>query len=289
MIKSFVPYDARTLSEAVSFLAEHREEAKVLAGGQSLVVLMKQGLVAPKYVVNIKGIDALKGIGPLSDGGIRIGALTTHGEVLNSSLLRERYPVLAEMAIKVGSVQVRNIGTIGGNLSHGEPAADPPPVLLALDAKVKLKGPKEERVLALADFFTDFYQTVIEPDEILTEVLVPALPKGAGGAYFKFARKKAVAFAMVSVAAVVQVSNGVLKEVRLGLGGVGPTPVRPREAEEALKGKALSEERLAEAAKAVMNVVRPVTDVHASAEYKREMAGVFTKRAIREAVRRATS
>lgn len=287
MIKSFVPYDARTLAEAVSFLAEHREEAKVLAGGQSLVVLMKQGLVAPKYVVNIKGIEALKGIEPLSDGGLRIGALTTHGEVLGSALIGERYPVLAEMAIKVGSVQVRNIGTIGGNLSHGEPAADPPPVLLALDAKVKLRGPKGERALALADFFTDFYQTVIEPDEILTEVLVPALPKGAGGAYFKFARKKAVAFAMVSVAAVVQVSNGVLKEVRLGLGGVGPTPVRPREAEEALKGKALSEERLTEAATAVMNVVRPVTDVHASAEYKREMAGVFTKRAIREAVRRA--
>src|SRR3990172_7956632 len=192
-MKNFVCCDATTVSEAISFLAEHRDEAKVLAGGQSLLVLMKQGLVAPGYIVNIKGVEALKGIGPLSDGSLRIGALVPHNEVLNSPVIRERYPVLAEMAIKVGSVQVRNLGTIGGNLSHGEPAADPPPVLLALDAKVKLKGPKGERALALADFFTDFYQTVIEPDEILTYVLLPALPKGAGGAYFKFARKKAVA------------------------------------------------------------------------------------------------
>lgn len=286
-MKNFVCCDATTVSEAISFLAEHGDEAKVLAGGQSLLVLMKQGLVAPGYIVNIKGVEALKGIGPLSDGSLRIGALVPHNELLNSPVIRERYPVLAEMAIKVGSVQVRNLGTIGGNLSHGEPAADPPPVFLALDARVKLLGPKGERVLALTNFFTDFYQTVIAPDELLTEVLVPALPKGAGGAYFKFARKKAVAFAMVSVAAMAQVSNGVMKEVRLGLGGVGPTPIRPREAEEVLKGKALSEARLEEAARAVMNVVRPVTDVHASAEYKREMAGVFTKRAIREAVRRA--
>ncbi len=286
-MKNFTVFDPTTVAEAVSLLAEHKDEIKVLAGGQSLLVLVKQGLVAPAYLLNIKKVSELKGINPQPDGGLRLGALTSHSEVLNSPVIREKYAVLPEMAIKVGSVQIRNAGTLGGNLSHSEPAADPPPVFLALDARVKAVGPNGEREIPLSEFFVDFYETVLAPDELLTEVIVPPMPQGAKGAYFKFARKKAVAFAMVSVAAIVSLSDGKIDDVRLGLGGVGQTPLRAIEAEEVLKGKPLDEKVLAEAAGAVMSVVDPVSDVHASAEYKKEMAGVFTKRAVREAAARA--
>ncbi len=286
-MKNFTVFDPTTVAEAVSLLAEHKDEIKVLAGGQSLLVLVKQGLVAPAYLLNIKKVSELKGINPQPDGGLRLGALTSHSEVLNSPVIREKYALLPEMAIKVGSVQVRNAGTLGGNLSHSEPAADPPPVFLALDARVKAVGPNGEREIPLSEFFVDFYETVLAPDELLTEVIVPPMPQGAKGAYFKFARKKAVAFAMVSVAAIVSLSDGKINDVRLGLGGVGQTPLRAIEAEEVLKGKQLDEKVLAEAAGAVMSVVDPVSDVHASAEYKKEMAGVFTKRAVREAAARA--
>jgi carbon-monoxide dehydrogenase medium subunit len=286
-MKNFAFLDPTTVAEAVSLLAEHKDEVKVLAGGQSLLVLLKQGLVAPTYLVNIKNVSELKGIKAQPDGGLRLGALTTHAEVLNSPIIREKYPLLPEMAVKVGSVQVRNAGTVGGNLAHSEPAADPPPVLLALDGRVKAVGPNGEREIPLSTLFVDFYETVLAADELLTEVILPPLPEGAKGAYFKFARKKAVAFAMVSVAAIVSLSDGKIDDVRLGLGGVGQTPLRATDAEELLKGKPLDEKVLAEAASAVMSVVNPVSDVHASAEYKREMAGVFTKRAVREAAARA--
>ncbi len=281
--KVFVP---KSLDEALELLAKYGEEAKVLAGGHSLIPLMRLRLVKPKYVIYIGKIPGLSYI--REEGGvIRIGAMTTHNEIEESQLLKEKNPLLSETASHIGDLQVRNMGTIGGSLAHADPAADYPAALTALEADVVLKSAKGERVLKVSDFIQGPYLTDLRPDELLVEVRVPVL-SGAFGTSYKKLYFRAGDFAIVGVAALVELSpEGSFKRVRVALTGVGEKPVRARGVEEELEGKEASEEAIAKAAERAKEGLNPPSDIRASSEYRREMSVVLTRRALIEALRRA--
>ncbi|MBX6772939.1 MAG: xanthine dehydrogenase family protein subunit M [Chloroflexi bacterium] len=289
MIPSAFEYLAPTsLSEATAFLAAHPEDAKLLAGGHSLIPLMKLRLATPKYLVDLQHIPGLKGIRE-TDGVVEIGALTTHYEVLSSSVVRERLPVLAETAEVIGDVQVRNRGTIGGSLAHADPAADYPATILALDAEIVAVGTGGERTIKATDFFVDLLTTALKPDEIITRVRIPVPAPGTGASYQKFPHP-ASRYAIVGVAAVVRLNpDGTCAAAAIGITGAGSKAVRARAAESGLVGSRLDDAALQRAGAAAAEAVDPVGDIHASAEYRRHLVREFTVRALRAAAERARS
>jgi CO/xanthine dehydrogenase FAD-binding subunit len=249
-------------------------------------VLIKSKLVFPEALVNLKRIPGLKGIEETADRGLRIGALCRHRDLERSPLVRERFVVLAEAASKVASPAVRNVGTVGGNLCHADSAADLPPALLALGAAVELAGPGGTRSLPLAEFFTDSYETALAPAEVLVEIRIPALPGRAGGAYVDLT-KTHNSVAIVSAAAVVALDpEGKCLRAGLALAGVAATPLLVPEASE-LAGRALGAGAVRELAEAAAARARPVSNAHASAEYRRSMVGVVVRRAFAKALERA--
>lgn len=278
---------ATTLEQAVSFLAIRRETAKLLAGGTDLIPGLKNETLVPEYLVDIKalpGLDAIR----YDEEGLCLGALTTIRAVETSSLIQNSRPfnVLAQAATTLGSVQVRNRATIGGNLCHASPSADMAPALLALGATVHLTGPAGARSASIAEFFTGPGETVAGPDEILTEIRAPKpLSPRTAGAYIKHSPRGAMDLAVVGVAVVVFMSpdHGICAEIRIGLGGVAPTPVRARQAEAVLRGRKLDDALVETASKMAANDCSPISDVRASAEYRRAMVTVLTDRAIRQA------
>jgi len=276
----------KTLSEACSLLAEYKAEAKVIAGGQNLLVLLKQRRIKPRFIINIKQLPDLEYISDSPDG-LRIGALTTHRAVEISDLVKGKYPVLAELEQGLGCIQTRNWGTIGGNLCQASPATDPPPALIALGARAKIVSVRGERVIPLDDFFVDYQKTALDSDEILVEIALPEVPPSSGAAYYK----EVVRFAdppIASVAAMVKLGEKeVVEEVRIVMQAVGVTPLRAREAEEAMMGENMTGVLLEAVAALAAREAQPVSDVYGSADYKREMVNVITKRVLREAVRRA--
>ena len=285
MIKEFEYFAPKTVAEACSLLSQYKEEAKVIAGGQSLLILMGQGLVAPKYVIDIKGIADLDYIDFDDKEGLRIGALTTHRAIEKSPLIRNGFSVLSEMELMLATVQTRNWGTIGGNLCHADPTGDPAPPLIAMDAKVKLVGSSGERVAALEDFSKDYFETILQADEILTEIQVPKPPPHTGTAYMKFALMEGdAAIVGAAVSITLEPGSGVCNDARIVLGGVAPVPLRAKRAEQMLVGKKVAEDLMAEAAQVASEEARPTSDMHASAEYKRELVKVFVKRAARQAL-----
>jgi len=233
MIKEFEYFAPKTVAEACSLLSQYREEAKMIAGGQSLLILMWQGLVAPEYVIDIKGISDLDYIDFDDKEGLRIGALTTHRAIEKSPLIRNGFSVLSEMELLLATVQTRNWGTIGGNLSHADPTGDPAPPLIAMNARVKMVGSGGERVAALEDFSKDFFETILQADEMLTEIQVPKPPPHTGTAYMKFALMEGDS-AIVGAAASITLEpgSGVCKDARIVLGGVAPVPLRAKRAEQ---------------------------------------------------------
>jgi carbon-monoxide dehydrogenase medium subunit len=268
-----------TIDEAVALLTRHGDDAKVLAGGHSLIPAMKLRLARPGVVVDIGRIQGLTYIREAS-GRIAIGAMTTHATVAASALLQQRCPLLPETAILIGDVQVRNRGTIGGSLVHADPAADYPAAILALDAEIELAGPRGRRTVAAADFFVDLLQTAIAPDEILTEIRVPATPKSV--AYEK-TEQKASGFALAGVAVVVT-SDG----VSVGVTGVAATPYRARAVEQALAGRrSPTADAIAQAASHAADGVEPLGDIHASPEFRAHLAHVDARRALERAFQRA--
>ena len=280
---SYDYHAASSLAEAVSLLGQYGSDAHVMAGGTSLVLLINQGLVQPGHVVGLRGIGELRGIERTGDGGLRIGALATHRDVERSPLVREYSPALSQAFSLVATIRIRNQGTGGGNLAHADPAQDPPPILMALDAQVDITGPNGNRTIPISDLFVDFFETSLEEGEILTAVRLPAPPAGLKAVYKKFLPSTADAYATVSVAAAGQVDqNNVCQEVRIALGSAATTPLRANAAEDVLRGQPLTEERIKEAAALVRDAVDPLDDVRGSASYKREMAGVWTARALRE-------
>lgn len=283
----------KSLDEALRLLDQHGDEAKVLAGGHSLLPLMKLRLAAPRYVVDIGRIKQLDYIRE-RNGSIAIGALATHAAIESSALLKAKCPLLAETAAEIGDIQVRNRGTIGGSLAHADPAADYPAAILALEAEIVASSTTEERTIAAADFFVDLLTTQLRPGEMLTEVRVSAVANGAGskngtrsGAAYAKLHQPASGYALVGAAARVAMANGAIERAVIGVTGVAAKAYRASAVEKALAGQKPSEKLLAEAVRGAAKGVDVLSDIHASRDYRREMAAVFVRRALESAIARA--
>ncbi|MBI4527896.1 MAG: xanthine dehydrogenase family protein subunit M [Deltaproteobacteria bacterium] len=272
-----------TLDEAIHLLAMNPDEAKLLAGGHSLLPLMKLRLASPRLLIDLRRISGLRGI--KQEGHIvTIGPLTTHYEIESSALLREKCPLLPQTAAAIGDVQVRNRGTIGGSLAHADPAADFPAALLALGAEVRLTGPENERWVRAEDFFCGLMTTALFPTEILTEIRIPILASHCGSAYVK-APQKASGFAIVGVASWLTINEAkVCEDLGIGVTGLTSNPFRARAAEEILRGGALAPECLEEAASRVTQGIDPLSDLHASGAFRSHLARLYTVRALRQAI-----
>ncbi|HEU0042759.1 MAG TPA: xanthine dehydrogenase family protein subunit M [Jiangellaceae bacterium] len=266
-----------SLDEAVRALADGGEDAKVLAGGQSLISVLRLRLSTPTLLVDLGSVAELRGISDDGDALV-IGAMTTHDAVLRDPLVREHAALIAQATATVADRQVRHLGTFGGSLAHADPAGDLPSVAAALDAQFEVVGPAGGRTLTASEFFLDYLTTGMEPDEVLVAVRVPKLT-GWGAHYEKFNRL-AQAWALVGVAATVRRSNGTVAEARVALTNMGPTPVRARGVEAALTGAPATAESIAAAAEHAAEGARPTSDVSASADYRRHLATVLTRRAL---------
>jgi carbon-monoxide dehydrogenase medium subunit len=277
-------YRANSVDEAVSLLGQH-QGAKLLAGGHSLIPTMNLRLADPGTLIDIGRIDDLKGITPLRDGGFRIGALTPHVMVANSD---DVPTVLSEAAGMIGDPQVRNRGTVGGNVAHADPASDLPAVFTALNATFHIAGANGSRTVSAADFFIDFFTTALEDGEILTGIEVPGQKSGTGSAYTKLFNP-ASRYAMVAAAAVVTREQGKCSAASVSVGGLTPKATKAPSVEAALVRNRLDEDTIADAAAAVQNDLGDdiLSDIHAGADYRRQMATVFVKRALAKAAERA--
>ena len=271
-----------TIQEALSLLAQYGGEAKILAGGHSLLPIMNLRLAQPKALIDIGKIPGLSGIRE-ENSTIVIGAMTTHYLVESSSLLKQKVPILPETAAVIGDVQIRNRGTIGGSIAHADPAGDLPAAAVALDMQLKAVGPRGERTLKAREFFVDILTTALQPDEILTEIRVPVFAPRTGSAYEKFPNP-ASRYAIVGAAAVVTVdSNGVCQKASIGLNGITGKPVAAVGVEQALVGKRLNDQSIQEAAAKAADGLDPLGDIFASAVYRAHLARVYTKRALAKA------
>jgi carbon-monoxide dehydrogenase medium subunit len=275
-----------TLDEAVRLLAKHAEEAKILAGGHSLIPAMKLRLAQPQMLIDIGRISDLAYI--REDGNqLRIGAMTTHYQIESSARLRQRCPLLPETAAHIGDVQVRNKGTIGGSLAHADPAADWPAAIIALGAEMVATGAAGERTISADDFFVDMLTTALKPGEILREIRINLPPGRVGQSYLKV-RQPASGFAIVGVAVqLVRDSNGACTSAGIGITGVASVAYRARGVESALVGTALDEQAVRDAAAHATDGISANSDLFASAEYRRHLAQVYTRRAIETAAARA--
>ncbi len=273
---SFDYHAATSVAEATELLARYGEDAHLMAGGTAFVLLFQQGLLRPGHVVGLREIKKLHGIRRV-DGGLEIGALATHRDAERSADVRAYCPALADTFAKVATVRIRNQATVGGNLAHADPAQDPPPMLMALGAVALVEGKGgKKREIPLDALFTGYFETALAHDEVITAVRCPPLPKGTRATYLKFLPRTEDDYATVSVA-VVRTPT----EVRVALGAAGPTPIRARKVEAALKKDGFAPERIREAAALVRKEVDPLDDARGSPDYKREMARVFTERALR--------
>jgi len=278
-------FEPTTVEEACSLLRQYGDEAKALAGGTDLLIFMRERKLNPRYVIHLKTVSGLSGIEYDEEKGLRIGALTTIREVETSPLLREKYPHLAAAATDFASIQIRNLATIGGNVCNASPAGDTLPALLTMDAQAKIVGPAGERTVPLEEFFTGPGRTVLQPGEIVTAFTAPPPAPHTGGVYYKLAARRALDIAFVGVAATVSLAhgNGKCGDVKIALGAVAPTPIRATAAEELLMGQALEDALLEQVGEAAMAAASPITDVRASAEYRRQMVRVLTKRMVKQA------
>jgi len=288
MIADFEYFAPKTVKEALSLLSRYKEGAKMIAGGQSMLVIMRQGLVAPEYLIDIKGISALDYIKYDEGKGLRIGALTIHRAIEKSPVIQKHFRVLSEMEQNLATIQTRNWGTIGGNLCHGDPAGDPAAVLIALKAKLKLASSGGERIIEVEEFSKDYLEVALEPDEMLTEIQAPTPPARTGTAYEKLMVMKGdMGIVGAAVSITLEPENGVCQDARIALSNCASIPLRAQKAEKRLIGKVINDALLAEAGEVASTETEPLSDVHGSAEYRREMVKVFVRRAAIKAVERA--
>ena len=275
----------KTLEEALRLMERHGDEAKILAGGHSLLPLIKLRLAQPRYIIDIGRLRGMSYIRQ-ENGHIVIGALTTHAEIERASLLRSKCPLLPETAAVIGDVQVRNLGTLGGSLAHADPAADYPAALLALDVEIIAASTAGARTIPINELFLDMLTTALRPGEILSQVRVTPLAPYTGAAYEKL-RQPASGFAIVGVAARLTLGkDGKIEDASVGVTGLGPKAFRAEAVEKMLRGKKASDELLAEASRYVSQGIEPLSDLHASADYRREMAAVYVRRALERALAR---
>jgi carbon-monoxide dehydrogenase medium subunit len=277
-----------TQEEALALLHEHGDSAKLMAGGTALVIMMKQRLVLPETLISLHRLRGLAEVQEV-DGTLHLGALLTHRAAETSPLLRARLPVLTETYRQVATVRIRNVATVGGALAHADPNQDPPVTLLALDAQVQLASVSGSRDVPLMDFFTDYYETVLHPDELLTAIRIPLPQSHTGSAHVKFLPRTADDYATVGVAATIRLdpATGTCQDCRIALGSVGSTPLRALQAEGVVRGQRLTPELLREAGAVAQQQTDPISDTRGSADYKRAMAGVFVRRALEQAWQQA--
>ncbi len=273
-----------SVGDALALLSTLGEDAKLLAGGHSQLPMMKLRFAQPSALIDLNRIPELRGIRE-ERGLIRIGSMTTENELIASKMLQDRVPLLPEAAHVIADPQVRNRGTIGGDIAHGDPANDHPALAMALDATFVLQGPNGERRVKAVDFFLGPYMTALAADEILTAILVAPFAPGTGWAYQKLKRKTGD-WATAVAAIVLRMQSGVVAEIRIGLTNVAPTALRARDAEHALSGQPLTDAMLDRAAEAIRQVCDPAEDLRGDAEYKTAMAAEMTRRAIRAAAQR---
>ena len=288
-MKNFDYLEPRTVAEACALLKQLGGEAKVFAGGAHLTILMKQGLLEPKSLINIKKIPELKGILYDATAGLTIGALVTHRELETSALVREKFPVLCEAEREVANIRVRNMGTVGGNLASGEPLTDLAQIFIALDGKARMTGPSGQRVILIEELFLDFYTTSLAEDEILTQVVLPPLPPRSGIDYIRFSSSSVVdkPSAGVAVRLTLDSAGETIQAARIVLGCVGATPVRARKAEALLMGRKLTADLAQEAGAAASQECSPTSDLRGSEQYKRAIVKTLVKRAAGKAYERA--
>jgi carbon-monoxide dehydrogenase medium subunit len=275
-MKLFEYFAPKMLQEAVEILAHYNGEARALAGGTDLLVQMKEGRAAPKAVVNLKHIADLHR--HIFDGSLTLGALTTLEAIRRSCLVRDHYPALADAAATIASVQIRNLATIGGNLGNASPAADLAPILIALDAAVRIAGPGGDRRILLDAFFTGPGATVLRPGELLVSIEIPTTRRPA--LYLKHAPRAAMDIAIVGVGLAMQMNDDVCADARIVLGAVAPKPMRARHAEAELIGERVTRERICRAAQIAAEEAKPIDDVRGSAWYRRRMVEVLTRRGL---------
>lgn len=279
-------YDPRSLNEALSLLNQYGTDAKILAGGQSLMPLMNLRLARPKVIVDINRVPELAYINTSNGGGLAIGGLTRQRTVERSGLVREQNPLLAASISLIGHLQIRNRGTVGGSFVHADPAAELPALALLVEAEFVLRSLSGQRVAQARDFFHNYMTTAIEPTELLSEIRFPAWNRRCGWAIQEISRRQGD-FAVAGVATLLTLNtNDACEDARIALFGVGATPLRIEKAEALLKGTHLRSEDLAEAARVVSEVLEPDSDVHASSEYRKEVAGVLTRRALETSLQR---
>ncbi|MBN2041189.1 MAG: xanthine dehydrogenase family protein subunit M [Spirochaetes bacterium] len=291
IVNGFEYFSPKTLEEALKMLSQYdseEKEFKVIAGGQSLNLMMKQGILMPECLVSIKGLSELDYLNYDAKEGLKIGALTTHRAIETSDEIQKNFKVLVEMEHNVSSTETRNYGTLAGNFCHGDPGGDPAPVLVALNAIIKMASVKGERTVPAEEFTLDYYETVLGHDELLTEIQIPVIPPNTGVYYTKYSQILGD-FALASAAVSITLDDKKEKctDVRIVLGSVGSTAMRAKKAEEILKGKKITDELLVQAGQAASEESDPTDSVEASEEYKRELVGVLVKRVGKEALERA--
>jgi aerobic carbon-monoxide dehydrogenase medium subunit len=282
----FTYLEPSSLDEALTLLAQHGSEAKLMAGGTGLVNLMKQRLVRPGFVIGLRALKPLAGI--VVNGALRIGALTTLQSLEASEDVKRNAPLLAATCHHVATVRVRSMATLGGAVAHADPFLDTPPTLIALDGQIVARSRRGQRKIPVDQFFTGYFETVLEPDEIVTEILLPAQPAGNGTAFLKFLPATQDDYATVSVAVRIALgANGAIAEARVALGAAAMVPVRATAVEAALFGRATDEKTFRDAAPLVLGAIDPIADFRGTAEYKRKMAVVHVRRALAQAASQA--
>jgi len=280
-IEYFAP---ESIQEAILLLSKYAERAKIIAGGTDLLVQMRKEATLPDFLINIGGICNLDYINYDETNGLMIGALTTISSLESSTLIQRKFSILARTASKLGTPVIRNRATIGGNICNAAPSADISPALIVLDAKVRIVGADGEKTVSIEDLFTGPGQTIIKPDQMLTEIQIPDLPPQSGGVYIKQTRRQGVDLAVAGVAALVTMEGNILRDVKIALGAVAPTPIRAKSAEGILEGKRLDDRLLEEADQAASHESSPIDDVRSSADYRRKLVTALVKRAVRQAV-----
>ena len=274
----------KTIGEACNLLLELGSPAKVMAGATDLIPPMKDKAISPEYLIDLKKIPDLDYLEYDEKEGLKIGALTTLRTIETSPLVKEKNPAVAHAAKVVASTQIRAKGTMAGNICNASPSCDTAPNLLAQGAKILVQGPNKDRIIQAEDFFLGVKKTSLEPGEIVTGIVIPPLAENERAAYIKHAVRKAMDLAIIGVAVKIKVEDGICTDAHIALGAVAATPIRAPKAEEALIGKALTDEVIVKASEEVMDSCHPISDIRASAEYRKDMIRVFTKRAVRQAM-----
>ena len=285
-IPKFEYLSPTSVDEALYLFSQYKEHAKVLAGGTDLLVKMRQRKDMPTYIISLRNVTDLDYVRQDTEGSLRIGALTTHQSILDSNLVKEGYQLLAAACHKIGTPQIRNMGTIGGNLCTASPAADTAPSLIGLGAKVRIRSLNRQRVVAVEEFFVGPGESVIQAGEILTEIQIPNPPLHTHSAYLKLLPRTAVDVATVGVAVVVTLDSKHRNfvDAKISLGAVAPTPIRARKAEDIIRGKAIADELIEKAGQAAADEAKCISDIRSSADYRKRMVKVLASRALRQAI-----